>query len=266
MAWQKKIKKTLYTLNINGYAPQITELTYPFLQMYAGKIGADFYVIDSRVYPDMPPVYEKLQIFELAKAHNNDWNIYIDSDALVHPDCLDITAYLPKDTVMHNGHDIASNRWTYDQYFLRDGRHIGSCNWFSVASDWCLDLWRPLDDLTYEEALTHIHPVVSELQTIITPEHLIDDYTLSRNIARFGLKFISFIELQRRIGDGGNYLWHQYTLTLEQKIRALSQAIRDWNLTSFLEPHLQQKVNAITVVDSTSNGTPLGDVRQLLSP
>lgn len=125
--WQKSLKKTIFTLNIDGYAPEITEISYPLMKHYAEKIGADFYVIKDRKYPGYPPVYEKLQIYELAQEMRNDWNIYIDSDALIHPDLMDLTNHISKDTVAHNGHDTADNRWRYDRFFHRDGRHIGSC-------------------------------------------------------------------------------------------------------------------------------------------
>ena len=75
---------------------------------------------------------------------------------------FDVTDYLHKNTICHNGRDMAGIRWKYDQYFRRDGRHVGSCNWFTVASDWCLDLWRPLDDLTLEEALANINITIGE--------------------------------------------------------------------------------------------------------
>ncbi len=54
-----------------------------------------------------------------------------------------------------------------------------------MASNWCLDLWRPLDDLTFEEAVQNINITIGERNSgFCTADHLIDDYTLSRNIAR----------------------------------------------------------------------------------
>jgi hypothetical protein len=82
------------TLNIGDYAPEICALTYPLLQSYARKIGADFYVIRESRFPDWPLVYEKLQIYDLAR-NGSDWNIYIDSDALVNPEMFDVTAVAP---------------------------------------------------------------------------------------------------------------------------------------------------------------------------
>jgi hypothetical protein len=230
--WQKKLKKTIFVLNVDNYAPEITELTYPLIKKYADKIGADFYEIKERKFPGFPPVYEKLQIYELAQKMGNDWNIYVDSDALIHPDTMDITNHLPKDTVMHNGVDLASNRWRYDRYFMRDGRNIGSCNWFTIASDWCIELWKPLDDLTKEEAVANINPIVNELKTVITADHLIDDYVLSRNIAKYGLKFTTFIELLKSLGQPeSNYLWHQYTMPTEEKVIHMKEVLKNWGLT-----------------------------------
>lgn len=229
--WQKAQKKTIYVLNINEYAPQITALTYPLIKHYAEKIGANFFEIKERKFPDFAPVYEKLQIYQLAQEHENDWSIYIDSDALVHPDFFDITEHLPKDTVCHHGRDMATHRWVYDRFFKRDGRHIGSCNWFTVGSDWCIELWKPLQDITYEQALKNIFPTVNELNTVITPDHLIDDYTLSRNIAMHGLKFTTIIEICRKLGfESANLFWHQYTIDMDKKVAEMKKVIVAWGL------------------------------------
>lgn len=230
--WQKPIKKTVFTLSIDGYAPEITEITFPLIYHYAKKIGADFHIIKNRVYPEYPPVYEKLQIYHLGQEMGNDWNIFIDADALVHPDMLDITTVLDRDTVMHNGSDFASVRWRYDRYFLRDGRNIGSCNWFAVASDWCIDLWHPLDDLTLEEAIANINPVVTEVVSgEMDASHLIDDYTLSRNIAKYGLKFKTFLRFQEEtMGGPRGLLWHIYAAPKEKKIVEMKNVLRAWRV------------------------------------
>lgn len=221
------LKKVIYTLNIN-YSKEITNLTYPLMEKYASKIGAEFKIISSRMFPDFPIVYEKLQIYELGKT--NDWNIYIDGDTIIHPELFDITDHIEKDTVLHNGADMAAVRWKYDNYFRRDGRNIGSCNWFTVASNWCIDLWKPLDDLTLEQALSNIFPTVNELRTVVTREHLIDDYVLSRNIAKFGLKYTTLKDLLQKLDPSGNFLWHQYTITLEDKIKQIREVLKNWNL------------------------------------
>lgn len=223
-------KKTLFTLNIDKYSKEITDLTYPLLKYYAHKIGADFYVITERKFPGWPVVYEKLQIYELGQQMGNDWNIYIDSDAIIHPETIDWTAFLKKDTVAHNGNDFASIRWKYDNYFLRDGRNIGSCNWFTIGSNWCIDLWKPLD-ISLEEALDNINPTVPEQNTVITKDHLIDDYTLSRNIARYGLKFKTLMNLQNELDlRDANFHWHVYDVTTDEKIRQIKEIMVQWRI------------------------------------
>ena len=226
-------KKTVFTLNINGYAKEITDLTYPLIHHYADKIGAEFKVIETRRWPDAPVTYEKFQIYYLAQEMGNDWNIYIDSDTIVHPNLPDVTTMLSKDTVLHHGSDFAPVRWRYDRYFYRDGRHIGSCNWFAVASDWCIDLWHPLDDLTYDEAIANISPIVLETKNGTFAEHLIDDYTCSRNIARFGLKFTTLIDLfQKEMKGQPGYLWHIYNVPFEEKLAKIKKAIEDIGVTT----------------------------------
>src|SRR5215475_7437192 len=95
--------KTLYLLNIDHYAPELCAMTYPLIKFYAYRIGASIRMITQRKYPDWPPVYEKLQIWDIAQREPADWHIYLDSDALVHPETVDWTEFLPRDTVAHNG-------------------------------------------------------------------------------------------------------------------------------------------------------------------
>src|SRR5574343_1958808 len=187
--------KIVWTLNVDGYEPKITEITYPLIRYWAEKIGAEFQIISQRNFPEWPVTYEKLQIYELAKQEKSDWNIYIDSDAIIHPDTPDWTEILNKDTIAHHATDVSLIRWKYDKYFRRDNRHIGSCNWCTIASDWCIDLWKPIDDLTPQEAINRIRPIVSENNGFVVPEHLIDDYALSRNIAKYGLKVIMLFNI-----------------------------------------------------------------------
>jgi hypothetical protein len=224
------MKKTVFVLNVNNYAPEITELTYPLIKYWANKIGAEFYEIKERKFPDWPVTYEKMQIYELAKELKSEWNIYIDSDALIHPETIDWTVYLNKDTIAHNGADFAGVRWRYDKYFLRDGRNWGSCNWFTIASDWCTDIWKPLD-LTLDEALSNIFPTVGELNTVITKEHLIDDYALSRNIAMYGLKTKKLQDIEKEIGLADAYFhYHEYVLPTEEKIVKLKETLDQWRI------------------------------------
>jgi hypothetical protein len=224
------MKKVIWTLVVDDYPKEITALTFPLIQSWAMKIGAEFWVINTREFPGWPPVYEKLQIFKLGK--ENDWNIYIDADALIKPDLFDFTAMVPKDTVVFTGQDMSANRFRPDNYFMRDGRYIGACNWFTAASDLCIDLWHPLEDLTLEEAVANIYPTLGELGSqIIKPEHLIDDYILSRNIARYGLKHETIKRLQVKLGrEMDAYFWHHYTVGVDEKVAQMKQVLKTWGL------------------------------------
>jgi hypothetical protein len=231
--WQKKIKKAIFTLDVDNFDKEITAITYPLIERYAQKIGAEFVVISERKFPDWPPVYEKIQIYELGQQMENDWNIYIDADALIHPDLYDLTVIIPKDTVLHHGNDFAPIRWRYDRFFLRDGRHLGSGNWFTIASDWCIELWKPLDDLTLDEAKENIFPIQDEINAgVFDPSHLIDDYTLSRNIAKYGLKFAPLRKFMEQFGlpGGGNYFYHNYLAPREGKIVEFKNVLRRWGV------------------------------------
>lgn len=245
--WERPIKKCLWTLNIGPkpgerYAPEICELTYPLFQNFAKKIGADFKVITERKFPGWPVVYEKLQLHELGRDY--DWTIFLDSDALVSPEAFDWTNHLSKDTVAHNGRDMAGVRWKYDQYFRRDGRHWGSCNWCTIASDWCLDIWRPLDDLTLEQAMERINITITEHNSAqCETSHLIDDFTLSRNIARFGLKTQTLMDLHAPLGwrDGNGrgispHLFHLYTIPMEEKIKRMLMVLATPNGQVIIDP------------------------------
>jgi len=231
--WKKQPKRVIFTLCINDYAPRIRKLTWPLIKRYAKKIDAKFVVISERRFPKWPVTYEKLQIHTLAQEMGLDWAIYIDSDVLIHPNSPDWTCHIAKDHVAHNTADFANNRWRYDQYFMRDGRNLGSCNWFAAASDWCLDLWHPLDDLTLEEAVQQIFPTQNEKNSrLIEPEHLIDDFTVSRNIAKYGLKFTALADLCKNWGyaQGNPWFWHQYGISEDQKAFEMQKVLKIWGL------------------------------------
>jgi hypothetical protein len=95
-----------------------------------------------------------------------------------------------------------------------------------------VELWEPLTDLTYEQALENIHLIVSEQNSgVMDRSHLIDDYVLSRNIAKYGLKFVTLAELLKEMGQGGStYLWHEYTISTEEKVKKIKEVLEGWGL------------------------------------
>jgi hypothetical protein len=228
------MKKKIYLLNIDNFAPEVTKLTYPFIRLYAARIGAEIFIIKDRKFPTFPVTYEKLQIFELGKEHENDWNIYIDSDTLIHPVCPDFTNYLTKDKISFRDADNSVERFKADEYFYRDGRYFSPGNWFMIASDLCLDLWRPLEE-PLEKILSNIFPIPNELENGITKEHLIDDYALAHNISRFGLHVKFFKEIYQEQGYKMEFLDHHYALSEGEKLLRLKNTIARWNAARTLE-------------------------------
>lgn len=255
-------KKVVYTLAIddgtNTYPHEVTDITLPFIKHYARKIGAVFYPITQRRFPDWPITYEKHQIWELGS--RVDWNIFIDADALISPDLFDVTAVCPKDHVMFTGKDMSAMRFRPDRYALRDGRFIGACTWFVVSSDWTHDLWMPLD-IKPEAAYAQIFPTAYERKSVgIKPPKLIEDYSLSRNIARFGLKHLTIEdEVKKQYGRGMDvYYYHQYTIGIDQKVLQMQQVLQQmgWSLPDEKDVTIpvvgKDNVRHITVADSAT--------------
>ena len=107
---------------------------------------------------------------------------------------------------------------------------IGKGNWCAIVSDWCLDYWKPLD-IPIEAATQDIFPTVEEVNFGITKCHLVDDYTVSNNIARYGLKHVLIPEFKQKfpqVRDG--LLAHQYLKTTTEKIVYLKDMLKKWNL------------------------------------
>jgi hypothetical protein len=234
------MKKTVYTLAVDNYRADITSITFPAMQTWADKIGADFHIISERKFPNYPAPCEKLQIYNLSAIHNNDWNIFLDADCLVHPDFFDPTALLQKDTVMFAAFDLAPVRFKTNEWFQRDGRHIGIGNWFAVASNWCRDLWKPLEE-SPEELVKNIQVTNWEHSKGMDDMHLLDDYTLSCNISRYGLKTKSLASIfneysnkpdRYQLTSPEDYLFHDYGIPHNQRAAILSKIASGWMSTN----------------------------------
>ncbi len=232
--WQKKSKKTFFTLNLNpDKYKEITDLTYPLFKKYCYKIGAEFYEITERKFPDYPPNYEKCQVYQLGQDMNNDWNIFFDCDAIIHPDTPDVTNYIPRNHCSHNATDMAGLRWRSDRFLLRDGRNIGSCTWINIASDWTIELFKPCNDLTIDEIKNNIFPVHGEvLSGLVEPIRLIEDYVFSRNIAMYGLKFIALKDIFINLGfPQHEFFYHLYAMPIEEKVVRIKECLKNWRLS-----------------------------------
>jgi hypothetical protein len=223
------MKKLLATININ-YDKRITDITYPYMHEYAKKINADFLIIDKRKYENDPIAYEKFQIYDFSKEY--DWSILIDSDAIIHPNCPDLTQLHNKDKIILCGHDYYPLRFKHNNYTLRDGRNIGVPTWLTVFSDWTRDLWKPFENV--ESYLDQITVMDLEKNFGYTSEHLITDYLTSVNVAKYGLKVEKF-DLRLSHFGLNEYLFliHEYCISLDDKVRLLKSLVNTINNFSY---------------------------------
>jgi hypothetical protein len=170
------MKKCIHIVDIGkNYLPKLRKLTLPTIMQYANKINADVNFIKERKYAKWPIVYEKMQVYDYGK--NYDWNILLDIDYLISPALHDVTKTYTQDIVSFSHSYCAHTQLKPDYYFLRDGRNVGIAANFVVTSKWTHDLWEPLD-IPLKEALQNV-----------TRHHVIDEYCLSRNLAKYGLKY-----------------------------------------------------------------------------
>jgi hypothetical protein len=229
------MNKKIFTLQLHGHNKKVQQVTRPALEKYAARYGYEIEDITSRQFPEWPITFEKFQVYERMKGL--DWALYIDTDALIHPNQIDFTEVISKDSVCFSGKDFAPQRWTYDNYFRRDGRHLGCCSWFVLCSDWTRDLWNPVQDISLSNIIDNINPIVAELNYAKyvgeTPKeyasHLIDDYLLSRNVARYGLKYESFRDWDHLPINPINLMAHIYLDDEETKFQHLTDVWEKWS-------------------------------------
>lgn len=224
------MRKIVYTLNVDGYQPEISALTRPLIKRWTKKIGAEYREITDRCHLGFPVVFEKFQIWQLAQRFQADWHIYVDLDCAIHPNFIDFTEYLHKDTVTCFKTEPATYKYKSDHFFRRDGRFIGVGSFLIACSDWCLDLWHPTD-LTYAEILERVTATTEELENGIDSSHLGEEFVVSRNIAKYGLKFKPVIQIQQEIGiPMANHCWHAYRVAEEVKLQKLQDLIAAWRV------------------------------------
>lgn len=215
------MKKLIATMAIGNWEPEITSRTFPLLKHYAKKIGADFWHISERKYPNCPIGYERFQIYDVAD--NYDWVLQIDADLVMHPDMPDVTGFVDKDTILISKPDHALKRFMADKYFHRDKRYISVPGFFTVTSDWCKDFWKLPDDLTPTEAIKRVMPTYGEWERwenkVFDGSHLIVDYIWSRNVARYGLKYKTFQEffIPPLLNPIEDYVMHNSVLPIHHK-------------------------------------------------
>jgi hypothetical protein len=229
------MKKLVVTMCIDNWEPEITSRTFPLMKYYARKIGADFWHIDKRKYPNCPLGYERFQIYDIAD--NYDWVIQLDADLCMHPDMPDVTSFVYKDTILISTPDQSTKRFITDKYFLRDGRFTSIPGFFTVTSDWCKDFWKLPDDLSPEQAIAQVTPLQHEWgrweNKKFDGSHLVVDYIWSRNVARYGLKYKTFQEffVPPKLNLIEDYVMHNCILPTHHKRQHVRNVIEKyWEL------------------------------------
>jgi hypothetical protein len=196
------MKKLLVTLNIGDYDKEITELTFPYMREYAKNIGADFYIITERKFPDFPLMLEEFQMYEFSETY--DWIIFLDGDCLINPKGVDLTTLVEKDRVLiakynsptHHFHpENIEGQYNFKYYapffFLVFHRNSRNCvkpyeNPFDYYEHINLNSTHP-EMKTYMEIRTNLNE--KEIK-----DTLIDEFLLTLNLHRYNIKTASLVE------------------------------------------------------------------------
>jgi hypothetical protein len=217
------MKIGIYILNLDmTYFPEMWDICYPSISNYAKKINATLYVINERKFPDWHITYEKAQVYELGK--ENDWNIVMDTDILIHPDMPDVTQRVPEFAIGLRDSYPADSLFKLQPYFFRDRRKIGISGVFAMASKYCHDFWMPLEGIQ-EDHTAFIQPWNDEIERGVHPSHFITEYWQSSNLARYGLQFSGILN------DDERWMFHHSynARTNEQKLQEALLVLNKWN-------------------------------------
>jgi len=206
----------VHVLNINNYFPELCEITMPLIKHYSEKINAKLNIITERKYHSFPVTYEKMQVYNMGA--NADWNILIDADMVIHPDAPDLSKLFTPDTVGIQSSFDADKQFAADEYFLRDGRRLGVAGGLLATSRMTHDFWTPLE-FGYEIAKTRTKR-----------QHILDEYCMSRNMAKFGLKYMGIgnFDMFKHIGVAADHEGQEIDETKEQKIEKAKKFIKSF--------------------------------------
>ena len=180
-------KKCVHIVGRPVHGDELCAITVPRIEAYARSIGADINVIGAtRVFPDYPLTYERMQIYATGRGY--DWNVCIDADMLLGSGVADVTEVSARDTVGAIMTYTASQFFSVDnRFFLRNGRNVGIVQSLLVTSDWTHDLWEPLKGA----AGAHLGAVANI--------HQVAEYAIAYNLAKYGLKFAGALPPAQRV-------------------------------------------------------------------
>ena len=141
----------------------------------------------------------------------------IDADILIHKDFPDFSSGItfPHHIAFNDNYHASTKFHIKDNInFQRDGRDVGIASNAVISFKSTHDIWTPLDITPQEgKQITHVR------------EGDIDEYTLSNNMARFGLKYtgITWEEWQR------NFFVHIGTGNRKEAMDLANKTLYNWN-------------------------------------
>jgi hypothetical protein len=208
------MKKIIHCVYINDYFPELWSLTLPTIKDYAFRTKSELNIITQRKFSDWHINYEKMQVYEDGK--HADCNFLIDADILIHPTFPDFSNGItfPHHIAFNDNYHASSKFNVSDNiYFQRDGRDVGIASNAVISFKSTHDVWQPLD----------ITPDEGRKITFVR-EGDIDEYTLSVNMAKYGLKYtgITWEEWQRY------YFVHLGCGDRELAIRTAHEILYNW--------------------------------------
>lgn len=91
------MKYALLTIAIGDKYQTMGQITHPYMQKYAQKIGADFIVIDKQKISQTTPHWEKFQLLDYLEKY--DRILFLDTDVLVKKNCPNIFDIVPEEKI-----------------------------------------------------------------------------------------------------------------------------------------------------------------------
>ncbi len=173
------MKKIIHCVYIDDYFPELWKMCLPTIKAYAYRTGSELNVITQRKFSEWHINYEKFQVYEDGK--HADVNFLIDADVLIHSQFPDFaTGITFPHHIAFNDNYHASTKFHIENnlYFQRDGRDVGIASNAVISFKSTHDVWEPLK-ITPEEGR----------KITFVREGDIDEYCLSHNMAKYGLKY-----------------------------------------------------------------------------
>lgn len=177
------MKKAIHIVNIDNFFPELWELTYPTIKAYSDRINADLNIISKRYYSlycqdKLSVNFEKMQVWR--DGSNYDANFLLDADVLIHNKFPDFTTIVPNHHIGFNHNYHASTKFNIEDniYFQRDGRDVGIASNAVVAYKSTHEIFKP-NSIQISDI-----PDICKVR-----EGDIDEYNLSLNLAKYGLKY-----------------------------------------------------------------------------